>query len=421
MKSNLITLLFLVSIHCATSQLFVSLGDVKWKFKTQGKVFSSPRLGHDVLYIGSGDGSLYAIDKNTGMQKWKFETGGPVDSSPAIHDGAIYFGSLDGYYYAIDETTGKLKWKFKTGGEKKMGATGYWGMKPSTEYMEDLWDVFLSSPIVERNTVYFGSSDTHLYALDAKTGSMKWKFKTNGVIHSTPLLYNGTIYFGSWDAWFYAVDADKGTEKWKFKTGDSQEMMSGILASAVAFEGAVYFGARDAHLYAISMDKGNLIWKYDAGGAWIIGTAVVQDGTLYVGTSDSFLLLALNPKTGEEKFRFKTTGYVFDSPALSGDKAYVGDFTGRMYGVDLGSGGKQWSEFSTESRKLYAGSILKNDTLDFSHASAGADLYLYSVNKKVMDEFFSLGSIVSTPVVEGGVLFFGSADGNVYALKVKRD
>ena len=98
-----------------------SFGDIEWAFKTGGKVFSSPAVYNKTVYIGSGDSSLYAIDKTTGKLLWKFITGGPVHSSPAVYKNVVYFGSYDGFYYALNAKTGKLKWKFKTGGEKKVG------------------------------------------------------------------------------------------------------------------------------------------------------------------------------------------------------------------------------------------------------------------------------------------------------------
>jgi len=80
-------------------------------------------------------------------------------------------------------------------------------------------DCFLSSPIISGSgqtlTVYFGSSDGSLYSLDGLTGSVKWKFKTGGSIHTSPTLYKGVIYAGSWDAYLYAIDATTGKENGK--------------------------------------------------------------------------------------------------------------------------------------------------------------------------------------------------------------
>jgi len=197
--------------------------------------------------------------------------------------------------------------------------------------------------------------------------------------------------------------------------------MAGIQSSATVSNGMVYFGARDGYLYALDACSGNVMWKYDASGSWIVSTAVVKDGVLYVGTSDTYLLLALDAKTGKEKFRFKTNGYVFGKPAIIGNTVYFGDFTGKMYSLDITSAGKIWNSFSTEKRSQNAGIILKNDTLDFAFAAKGGDLSFYDVNKKVMDDFYTLGPIVSSPLVQDGVLFFGSADGYLYALKLKKE
>lgn len=401
---------------------YKAIGGVKWKFKTAGKIFSSPAVVNGMAFIGSEDHNLYAIDINTGKLKWKFTTGGAVHSSPAVYHNSVYFGSMDGNYYAVDIITGKQQWKFTTGGEKWMGGKAYWGMQPADMFMNDLWDVFLSSPTIEvkdkEAVVYFGSSDGNVYAVHAKDGTVKWKFTTNGSIHTTPALYNGTIYIGNWGTWFYAIDAQTGKEKWKFKTGE-QLAMAGIQSSATIQNDVVYFGARDAHMYALQAGDGKLLWQYDAEKAWILSTAAVKDTMLYVGTSDSYLLLALDARTGKEKFRFKTNGYVFGSPAIAGSTAYVGDFTGKMYALDLGSAGKKWTAFSTDSRNKNAAAVLKNDTLNFMYTANGGDLANYMANKKVMDTFYTLGPIVSSPAVKDGVLFFGSADGYLYALNLK--
>src|SRR6266851_740778 len=142
-----------------------NLGAVRWKFKTGDKVFSSPIIKDGLAYVGSEDSNLYAIKTYSGELSWKFHTGGAVSSSPAIFNNMVYFTSYDGHCYALDAVTGKELWKFKTDGEKKVGANGLWTMKPADMYMEDLWDFFLSSPVIGINgpginkgpTVYFGS------------------------------------------------------------------------------------------------------------------------------------------------------------------------------------------------------------------------------------------------------------------------
>ena len=132
---------------------------VKWKFATGGKVISSPVWRDGAVYFGSDDGNLYSLDATTGRQNWQFTTSGPVASTPAVEGGVIYFGSYDGKFYAVDAKSGALKWKFATAGERRFTAPGIHGVGPRTELMPDPFDVFLSSPVVVGETVFFGSGD----------------------------------------------------------------------------------------------------------------------------------------------------------------------------------------------------------------------------------------------------------------------
>ena len=404
---------------------YSSLGDVKWKFKTGGKVFSSPVVYNDVVYIGSEDHNLYAIDKVTGKSLWKFHTGGAVHSSPAVYKNIIYFGSYDGFYYAVNAKTGKLKWKFKTGGEKKVGAKGLWTMKPADRYMDDLFDFFLSSPVIGTDNhdpiVYFGSSDGNLYALHALSGKKKWAFKTNGLIHTSPALYNGNIYFGSWDTFLYAVDAKTGSLKWKFETGKQPvyHVLEGIEGSPTCSAGMVYFGSRDGFFYALDAINGSVKWKYAANNSWVITTAAVKEDVVYLGTSDTYLFLGLDTKTGKEKIQYKTNGYVYSSPALAGNTAYFGDFSGNLCAVDINSG-KLTGKFETPGRKANAKAILDSaGNIDFNLLAKGKDIAEYNTNVYGMDQLYKLGSIVSSPAISNGIIYFGSADNYVYAVNLK--
>lgn len=402
-----------------------SPGDLKWKFKTDGKVFSSPIVYNNVVYIGSEDHNLYAINKITGDLLWKFNTGGAVHSSPTVYKNVVYFGSYDGFYYALNATTGKLKWKFKTGGEKKVGAKGLWTMKPEDMYMNDLFDFFLSSPVINADhhdpIVYFGSSDGNLYALHALTGKKKWAFKTNGLIHASPALYSGKIYFGSWDTFLYAVDAQTGHLQWKFETGKQPvgHLLEGIQASAACAYGMVYFGSRDGYFYALDAFNGKLKWKYAADNSWVLTTAAIKNGMVYLGTSDTYLFLGFDAQTGQEKVRYKTNGYVYSSPALSGNTAYFGDFTGRLSAVDIKSG-KLTGKFETPGRLTNAKGVLDSvGNINFNVLAKGKDLAYYDTSVYGMDKLYTLGPIVSSPAISHGVIYFGSADNYIYAINLR--
>src|SRR5258708_2941808 len=81
---------------------YTSFGNLKWKFKSYGKIFSSPAVSDGIVYIGSEDHNLYAIDQKTGKQLWKYTTGRAVNSSPAVYNNMVCFGSFDGNYYMLN-------------------------------------------------------------------------------------------------------------------------------------------------------------------------------------------------------------------------------------------------------------------------------------------------------------------------------
>jgi outer membrane protein assembly factor BamB len=389
---------------------------VKWAFKTGGCVLSSAAVADGVAYIGSDDKNLYALDTATGKEKWKFTTGGFVRSSPAVADGAVFFGSYDGFFYAVEAATGRLKWKFETEGERQFEARGLHGLKPSQQTIPDFYDLYLSSPVAAGGTVYFGSGDGHCYALDAQSGQPKWKFATGGVVHSSPALVDGTVYVGSWDSYFYALDAATGREKWKFKTGEDKKAYNqvGIQSSPAVVDGVVYFGCRDSHLYAVDAKTGQERWNFPNNQTWIIASPAIHEGVAYVGTSIPGRFFAIDLKSGQLKYQLDAKLPVFSSPAIAGGMAYFGAFNGKLYAVNLATGAFAW-EFQTEAGRQNALGVLGPDgNVDPKTArpfDTVADLFAGG------EKLFSLGSIVSSPTVVGGVIYVGSTDGNVYALE----
>jgi outer membrane protein assembly factor BamB len=389
---------------------------VKWAFKTDGWVLSSPALSGGLVYFGSDDKNLYAVDVSTGTEKWKFSTGGPVRSSPAVAGGTVYFSSYDGNFYALDATSGKLKWKFETAGEKQFEAKGLHGYLPRAQTVPDLWDFFLSSPAVDAGLVYFGSGDGNLYALDAPTGQLKWKFVTQGVVHSSPALAGGVVYFGSWDSYFYALDAATGQEKWKFKTGEDKTNYNqvGIQSSPAVSGGVVYFGCRDSHLYALDARTGQEKWRFNNHGSWINTSPAIYEGTAYVGSPIPALFRALDIKTGEVRFILDARMMIFSSPAVASGMAYFGAFNGKLYAVDLKTGQFAW-EFQTQAGKKDALGVVGPDGRPDFKAVFRSQFYedMYRAGERL----FSLGSILSSPTVDRGVIYVGSTDGNLYALE----
>jgi outer membrane protein assembly factor BamB len=277
-------------------------GKEKWRFTTYGKVFSSPAVSNGVVYIGSLDNNLYAIDAVTGKEKWRFDTGNTVPSSPAVSNGMIYIGGLDNTY-AIDAVTGKEKWRFTT--------KGY---------------VFFS-PAVSNGVVYVGCNDTNTYAIDAVTGKEKWRLNTGFQGISSVAVWNGVVYVGSFDNNTYAIDAVTGKEKWRFDTGFP------VISSPAVADGVVYVGSL-INLYAIDAVTGKEKWRFDKG-IFALSSPTVADGVIYIGGLENNLH-AIDAVSGTEKWRFTTNGIVFSDPAVSDGVVYIGSDDGNIYAIGAG-------------------------------------------------------------------------------------
>ena len=391
--------------------------NLKWKFHTGGMVIGSPAVTGGKVYVGSTDGNLYAVDAESGALQWKFEAKSRIPSSPAVWEGLVYFAAYDGNFYAVDAATGKLKWKFQTGGERRFAGKHLHGVQPATETMPDPFDCYLSSPVVWKRAVYFGSGDGNIYSLNAATGAVNWKFKTGDVVHASPAIADGTVFIGSWDSFFYAIDASTGREKWRFKTGEDPDIHNqvGIQSSAAVVAGTVYFGCRDSHLYALDANTGQKKWAFGTDGSWVVSSPAVRDGAVYFVTSDSSLLYALNAGSGAVLHSVGMNHwYLYSSPALAGNMLYVGSTQGSLVAVDLAGFKPIWS-FETEGMKQNGPAYTKPDGSPNRDAIYRTDFYDDMVAG--VGRVMSMGAIISSPVVVGNVVYVGSADGNLYALR----
>jgi eukaryotic-like serine/threonine-protein kinase len=392
------------------------LHGVKWRFATGDRIISSPVFSGGVIFFGSDDNNVYAVDSASGRQIWKFVTRGPAPCTPAVAGGLVYFGSYDGHFYAVEAQTGRLRWKFATGGEKRFEAKGIHGFLPKNQTIADPFDIFLSSPVVTRGAVYFGSGDGNVYALDAATGDLRWKFATGDVVHASPAFDSGTLYVGSWDSYFYAIDAATGKQKWRFHGGEDPVVHNqvGFQSSPTVVDGVVYTGCRDSNVYALDAATGKEKWRFFNNGSWVIVSPAVVNGKVVFATSDSSLFHIAEAATGKPVLQQGTRAYVFSSPALAGGVAYYGVLNGTLEARDLSSGELLW-EYQTDTSKRNPGWALTADR------KINDPLLFHSMWREVpivgSDLEFSVGAIFSSPLIVDGVVYFGSTDGYLYALE----
>ncbi|WP_193241584.1 beta-alanine-activating enzyme beta-propeller domain-containing protein [Streptomyces phaeolivaceus] len=286
-------------------------GKLRWKRGTGGPVAPALLATNGLVYAGSKDGSMYALDAETGKPRWQFSTGNGVYTCPAVAGGLAYFGSADYHLYAVDVRTGEQRWQFSAGGEVN------------------------SSPVVAGGVVYAGSDDGRLYAVDAGSGDRKWTFAAGGRIRSSPVVAWNKVYVGSEDARLYAVDAATGERAWAFETdGD-------VKSSPAVADRVVYVGGYDGNLYAVDCDTGELRWTFATRGG-VGSSPTVSGGVVYVGSDDGNLY-AVDAVTGKQKWKFTVGAIVYSSPTVLGDDVYVGSKNGNLYAVRTDTGKSRWT------------------------------------------------------------------------------
>ena len=391
------TFTLVLSSMLLLSQCLVSQGDIQWTFKTNGRVYSTPIIEGNFIYFGSADSTFYALNKSTGEQVWKFKTQGAVHSSPNIFENVVYFGSADGNLYALDKSDGSLIWKLASEGEKKYG----------------LWDYYLSSPTVKDGKVYWGCGDGHLYAADAENGKVIWRYNTGDIIHATPKVFEDKVLVGGFDGNFYAFDKNTGAVLWRFKTVGAANFPKGeIQRGALVKDGVAYFGSRDYNIYAVDVNSGRGRWNMKQPRGWIVATPIEYKGGVYFGTSDDHSFYCLDKTSGEILWRKSISMRVYGRAVALDDIVYFGTFDGKVLGVDHKNGQTLW-EFQTYASRDKWHTIFKPD------GHFRDDFQLYGSNYLESEaRIHSLGSVLSSPVIDQGVIYFGSSEGIMYAVNL---
>lgn len=350
---------------------------VKWKFHTKARIRSSPVVVNQVVYFGSEDHCFYAVDAQTGEMNWLYQTAGAIKSTAAIADETVYFLSSDYKLYALNAADGTLKWNYMT---------------QEKDEPRDPVDYWQSSPAVVNGIVYFGAGGGLFYALNAADGELVWKRKLSlsgysndelvPYLHSSPAVDEGILYMGlsGYDVAaqqepgnVVALDARSGEQIW------ISPLVNAVDGSVVVDDSALYFGTRNGGLSALDKKTGQIIWQSELA-PFLLGSMALYRDTLFSGSSDSHLFLAIDKTTGQQKWQFQTLDAIHASPSTDGKTVYFA----------LGN------HYSDENH----GIIYAVD------AETGTELWTYQTDD----------NIYSSPVLHDGMVIIGSDDGYMYAL-----
>lgn len=290
-----------------------------WKYepklgKLRDSFESSAAIVDQVVYVGSLNGYLLALNANSGELIWSQLLGdGAIKSSPAVSNGVVFVGHEDGTLHARNARDGSAKWSFKTDGE------------------------IISSPNVVGDRVLFGSYDSSLYCIAKSDGKLIWQFKTDGYVHCSPAVINGKTFVSGCDGQLRVIDVDTGKEV------AAVDMQGQTGASPAVVDRQLYVGHFGNVVLGIDWKKPTVQWQYEHPEKKFpfYSSPAVTTAAVLIGGRDK-MLHALDRESGAALWTFATEGKVDSSPVVVGNRVFVGSVDGVLYEVDLATGKERW-------------------------------------------------------------------------------
>ena len=306
-----------------------------WHKSLKGGIYSTPVTDGSSLYIGDDVGVMYSLNLKDGTTNWTFDTGMRIIGSPAVSDGVVVLGSANYNIYGLDTKTGKELWHIATN-QAVMGAA-----------------------TIHDGVAYIGGGDGRMFAIDIYSGEVKWAFdELKNYVLTRPLVYNDKLYFGTWDTHFYALNLADGSLAWKWNNGRSNPKLSPASVWPVAANGRIFITAPDRYFTCLDAETGEQIWRTneykvretvglsedgktiyskcmwdtivaldattnDVQVRWVSNAEfgyehnpampLEKDGTLWVSTKNG-LLLGLDAQTGKVLWRHKIGNSILNTP-----------------------------------------------------------------------------------------------------------
>lgn len=445
-----------ISGETSISSSNVSQLALKWKFNTGNQILSSPVVatvaGIRTVYIGNSNGTLYALNADTGAQLWSFTVdqvgpcavyslGCTLNSSAAVQDGKLYFGAGNAYVYSLDASTGSLLWKTQIG-DPNQGYAVY------------------TSPAVYNGLVYVGVASQYdepcvpgqVLALDAGTGSPVWTFNTldqstcpggncvGAAVWSSPALdvRFGTVYVGTGnpgetcvpptaDATKYpdgilGLDLSTGQLKSYFAAPSNPDVDADMGSAPILHQTSTLDNCTgtDQTLYWLSIaSKDSHVYTGPRGATGLLGDAeaIARDPSQFIG-SPLALPFAHSQACGQGSQQVTDAGNYLFLPAENGNLIDVQQSSNGESSV-LGTVAPPPCP-SGDFCLQWSSPVAIQDVVFFG----GGDNNLSAATAtgppvgRVVWQFPTQGAIISSPAISHGGVYFGSLDGYVYCVSV---
>jgi outer membrane protein assembly factor BamB len=319
--------------------------ELKWKFKTDAEIKSSPVNAYNKTYITSTDGFVYCLNL-MGKLLWKYDTKNAIEASATYFDNMLYVGNLSGEIVALNATNGKLVWKYDTDNQI-MGAPNYFSTDSGKyillgSYDYNLYcleaktgafvwsyelDNYLNGTVaIKDNKAVFGGCDGFLHSVDLKEGELDHKFDISTYIASSPAIYGDHALVADYDGNMFSINLKENTINWTWKNGESN---IAFIASPAVHKGKMVNCSRDKHTYCIDVESGNLLWKRNSGYRIDASPIISNDKALVANMRGDIQVLQLKDGAVLDTYELGTP--VASNPSVYKGCLYFGGMDGFVY------------------------------------------------------------------------------------------
>ena len=341
-----------------------------WQYPAGSPIAGAPAVVGRRAYVTAEDGSVAALDLDTGAVIWKYESGLFATVTPAVSDGLVFVVFRPGVVTALDTADGSVVWSRR------------------------LETASLPSPTLAEGRLFVAETIANrLLSLDAATGATLWDYQVDGWIVAPPAISDGRVVVAANDSTVHILDEATGRLLQLYRTGPGRWVRGAPVITD--------------DLLHLSSNKG-LVWGIDYRGRrypleralfyirtqlWVwgfTGRGPVQQGYAWGTQTD-----------GEQPY----------PPALSGvgKIAIVADTTGAITGIDLADGAIRW-ETTVGDDDVTAPPTVAGD-LALIGIDDGRVIALSTADGSMAWSLQLDGAITASPIIAGGLLLTASADG----------
>ncbi|MGO9261460.1 MAG: PQQ-binding-like beta-propeller repeat protein [Bryobacteraceae bacterium] len=289
-----------------------------------------------------------------------------------------------------------------------------------------------SFPATDGERVFFGSDGGVFWCLDARDGSVVWKFTVNAKGHknlwSSPALHDGRVYFGSYDGNVYCLDAVTGREVWRFTeadwVGSSPALAPQLGYLFIGLEFAVE-GKRGS-IAALKLENGEKVWEHMTKRCTHASPAYWPERQLVACGSNDNEMFLFDAPTGAMRWRFETRGEggqkgsIRHAPAFDRKRNHLvtGCADGWIYIIDVENGKEVWSVKTDNT--IYTVPLVAEDKAYIG--STDKHLYVLDLERRaVRTTIFAASKIFGPPRLLQGKIYFGACNGMVYEIDPATD